>query len=138
MGRGLCELCWQQDPERLLRQAQRIAARLEDPPVVVLRLRRLRGGPQLRVAARSLMISRLGRCSPSRDRPTPRLSWSEPADRAAPSAALARTLEDFFVDAGLAFPLDHEARVGPAGSGGGSMRPPNRFGLHLAASPTPR
>ena len=90
------------------------------------------------VGRTSLMIGRLGRMLAEPGPTDPQALLDRTCQHGPSAAALARTLEGFFVDAGLAFPLTTTPNGGPAGGGDGSMRPPNRFGLHLAASPTPR
>ena len=107
VGRGLCELCWQKDPDRLLRQTERIAARLDRPPAWLADFVDYAAARNC-VGRTSLMIGRLGRllAEPGPTNPQALLERI-PSGRC---TALARTLEDFFVDAGLAFPLDHEAK----------------------------
>jgi site-specific recombinase XerD len=106
---GLCDNCWQQDPSRLAGQVQRLAARLGDPPAWL-------GDFAVHAAARnctgrtSLMISRLGRLLAETGKATPQALLEEVTRPGRPAGALARTLEDFFTDAGLAFPVDHAAR----------------------------
>jgi site-specific recombinase XerD len=106
---GLCDNCWQQDPARLAGQVERLAVRLGDPPAWL-------GDFAAHAAARhcvgrtSLMISRLGRLLAETGTATPQ-ALLEKASRPGRSAGtLARALEDFFTDAGLAFPADHAAR----------------------------
>lgn len=109
VGHGLCDTCWQQDPARLPGQAERLAARLADPPPWLSDF-------AAHAAARhctgrtSLMISCLGRLLAEPGTATPQ-AILEKASRAGRSAGtLARALEDFFTDAGLAFPADHATR----------------------------
>jgi len=106
---GLCDNCWQQDPGRLAGQVERLAVRLADPPPWLT-------GFAAHAAARhcvgrtSLMISRLGRLLAEAGPASPQ-SILERARRPGKSAGtLARALEEFFTEAGLAFPVDHAAR----------------------------
>jgi site-specific recombinase XerD len=108
VGRGLCDSCWQQDPDRLLRQVERIAARLHQPPMWLADFVDYAAARNC-IGRTSLMIGRLGRilAEPGPTNPQALLERT-PSGRS--MAALARTLEVFFVDAGLAFPLDHDAQ----------------------------
>ena len=108
MGRGLCDSCWQQDPDRLLRQVERIATRLKQPPMWLADFVDYAAARNC-VGRTSLMIGRLGRIL-AEPGPTNTQALLERIPTGHPTAALARTLEDFFVDAGLAFPLDHDAQ----------------------------
>jgi site-specific recombinase XerD len=106
---GLCDNCWQQDPARLAGQVARLAARLDDPPGW---LADFAAHAEARhcVGRTSLMISRLGRLLAETGTAAPQ-ALLEKASRPGRSAGtLARALEDFFTDAGLAFPADHAAR----------------------------
>lgn len=106
---GLCDNCWQQDPARLAGQAGRLAARLDDPPAWL-------DGFAAHAAARhcvgrtSLMISRLGRLLAETGTATPQAILEQATRPGRSAGTLARALEDFFTDAGLAFPADHAAR----------------------------
>lgn len=106
---GLCDNCWQQDPARLAGQVEHLAARLADPPAWL-------GDFAAHAAARhcvgrtSLMISHLGRLIAETGKAAPQ-ALLENASRPGRSAgSLARALEDFFTDTGLAFPAGHGAR----------------------------
>ena len=106
---GLCDNCWQQDPARLAGQVERLAARLSDPPAWL-------AGFAEHAAARhcvgrtSLMISRLGRLLAETGTATPQALLDKASLPGRSVGTLARALEDFFTDAGLAFPVDHAAR----------------------------
>jgi hypothetical protein len=106
---GLCDNCWQQDPARLAGQVERLAARLDDPPAWL-------SGFAAHAAARhcvgrtSLMISRLGRLLAETGTTTPQVILGKASRPGRSAGTLARALEDFFTDAGLAFPADHAAR----------------------------
>jgi hypothetical protein len=107
---GLCDNCWQQDPARLAGQVERLAARLTEPPAW---LAGFAGHAAARhsVGRTSKMISRLGRLLAGTDKATPQaiLEKAIQPGRQSPGP-LARALEDFFTDSGLAFPVDHPAR----------------------------
>ena len=106
---GLCGNCWQQDPARLAGQVERLAARLDDPPAWL-------SGFAAHAAARhcvgrtSLMIGRLGRLLAETGKATPQAILEQASRPGRSAGTLARALEDFFTDAGLAFPADHAAR----------------------------
>jgi site-specific recombinase XerD len=109
VGHGLCDNCWQQDPARLAGQAARLAARLDDPPAWLADFA-AHAATRHCVGRTSLMISRLGRLLAESGQAAPQ-ALLEKASRPGRSAGtLARALEDFFTDAGLAFPADHAAR----------------------------
>lgn len=106
---GLCDNCWQQDPARLAGQVERLAARLDDPPAWL-------GDFAAYAAARhctgrtSLMISRLGRLLTQTGKATPQALLEKASQPGRSAGPLARTLEDYFTDAALAFPVDHASR----------------------------
>lgn len=106
---GLCDNCWQQDPARLAGQVERLAARMGDPPAWL-------GDFAAHAAARhcvgrtSLMISRLGRLLAESGTAAPQAILEQASRPGRSAGTLARALEDFFTDAGLAFPADHAAR----------------------------
>jgi site-specific recombinase XerD len=106
---GLCGNCWQQDPARLPGQVERLAARLGDPPAW---LAGFAGHAAARhsVGRTSLMISRLGRLLAETGTAAPQaiLEKASQPGRQSPGP-LARALEDFFTDTGLAFASDHRA-----------------------------
>lgn len=106
---GLCDNCWQQDPARLAGQVERLAARLADPPAWL-------GDFAAHAAARhcvgrtSLMIGHLGRLLADTGRAAPQAILEKASRPGRSAGTLARALEDFFTDAGLAFPADHASR----------------------------
>lgn len=109
VGRGLCDNCWQQDPDRLAGQVERLAARLGDAPAWLAGFA-AHASARHCVGRTSLMISHLGRLLAETGHASPQ-ALLERARRPGRSAGtLARALEEFFTDAGLAFPLDHAAR----------------------------
>jgi site-specific recombinase XerD len=110
VGLGLCDNCWHQDPDRPFRQLQRLKTRLQDPPdwlddfVAHAATRNCTGRTSRMISHLGQLLSEPGLASP----PT----LLERARRPGRSVgALARTLEDFFVDMHLAFPIDHEGRL---------------------------
>jgi site-specific recombinase XerD len=106
---GLCDNCWQQDPARLPGKVERLAARLADPPAWLAGFAE-HAAARHSVGRTSLMISRLGRLLAETGTVTPQaiLDKARQPGRQSPGP-LARALEDFFTDAGLAFPSDHGA-----------------------------
>ena len=107
----MCGRCWQKDAARPFRQAERLAARLEDPPGWL-------GGFVAYAAARHcvgrtcVMITRVGRLLGDEEAPAHPKALLERARLTGRSmGTLARTLEGFFVQEGLAFPLDEAARL---------------------------
>jgi site-specific recombinase XerD len=108
VGRGLCESCWQRHPDRLLRQAERIATRLEQPPAWLAAFADHAAARNC-VGRTSLMLGRLGRML-AEPGPTNPQALLERTHQTGGSGALARAREDFFVDAGLAFSIDHAAQ----------------------------
>lgn len=109
VGLGLCDNCWHQDPDRPFRQMQRLQTRLADPPdwlddfVAYAAARNCAGRTSRMISHLGQLLSEPGPASPP--------ALLERARRPGRSiGALARTLEDFFVDMHLAFPIDHEGR----------------------------
>jgi hypothetical protein len=109
VGLGLCDNCWHQDPDRPFRQMQRLKTRLENPPDWLDDFV-AHAAARNSVGRTSRMISQLGQLL-SEPGPASPPALLERARRPGPSiGALARTLEDFFIDSHLAFPTDHEGR----------------------------
>lgn len=107
---GLCDPCWHRDPDRLFRRAERVAAGLEQPPGWF-------GDFVAHAAARhcvehtSLMVGRLGRMLAETGPTNPQALLERARQPGRSMGVMARALEDFFVEAGLAFALDHAARL---------------------------
>ncbi|HZD73267.1 MAG TPA: integrase, partial [Actinomycetota bacterium] len=106
---GLCGRCWQRHPDRPFAQAERLVARLDDPPAWL-------GAFVAYAATRhcvgrtTRMVSTLGRLLA--DGPGTPQALLERARRPGRSAGtLAHTLEGFLVAEGLAFGLDQQARL---------------------------
>ena len=106
---GLCDNCWQQDPDRLAGQVERLAVRLADPPAWLADFA-AHAAARHCVGRTSLMISRLGRLLAEAGKATPQALLEKTSRPGRSAGTLARALEDFFTDAGLAFPADHGAR----------------------------
>ena len=106
---GLCDNCWQQDPARLAGQVQRLAARLGDPPAWLADFAEHAAARHC-TGRTSLMIGRLGRLLAETGQAAPQAILEKASQPGRSAGTLARALEDFFTDAGLAFPADHAAR----------------------------
>ncbi|HEV3290518.1 MAG TPA: hypothetical protein VG123_16155 [Streptosporangiaceae bacterium] len=106
---GLCDNCWQQDPGRLASQVEHLAARLADPPAWLADFA-AHAAARHCVGRTSLMISRLGRLLAETGRASPQAILERASRPGRSAGTLARALEDFFTEAGLAFPLGHAAR----------------------------
>jgi len=108
-GRGLCDNCWHQDPSRLAGQVERLAARLEDPPPWLASFA-AHAAARHCVGRTSLMISGLGRLLTEAGRATPQAILERASRPGRSVGTLARALEEFFTEAGLAFPTGHAER----------------------------
>jgi site-specific recombinase XerD len=109
VGHGMCDSCWHQDPARLPGQVERLAARLDDPPAWLADFAAHAAARHCTGRA-SLMISRLGRLLAENGNASPQALVDKARKPGRSAGTLARALEDFFTDAGLAFPADHAAR----------------------------
>jgi integrase len=107
---GMCGACWQRHPDRPFGQADRLAARLEDPPEWL-------GDLDVFLAARhcvgrtSVMITALGRLLTDGGPVHPQALMERSRRPGRSMGTLARALQDFFVLRGLAVPLDQDARL---------------------------
>lgn len=110
VGLGLCDNCWHQDPDLPFRQAARLAARLPDPPEW-LDAFVAHAAARNSVGRTSRIISHLGRLLADTEPNNPQALLQRARRPGRSIGALARTLEDFFVDTHLAFPIDHEGRL---------------------------
>jgi site-specific recombinase XerD len=109
-GEGLCGRCWQKHPDRARNQVANLAAELPDPPWWLDEFGEFAAERHCMGRA-CVMITAVGRllCDGEPANPQALLERSRRPGRSA--GTLARTLEDFFVDHGLAFGLDETARL---------------------------
>jgi len=110
VGLGLCDNCWHQDPDLPFRQGARLAARLSGPPEW-LDAFVAHTAARNSVGRTSRMISHLGRLLSDTAPNSPQALAERARQPGRSIGALARALEDFFVDAHLAFPIDHQSRL---------------------------
>lgn len=110
VGLGLCDTCWHDDPDRPFRQAERLRIRLVQPPEW-LDAFVAHAAARHCVGRTSLMISHLGRLLADGGSTSPPVLLERARRPGLSIGTLARTLEEFFVDAGLAFPVDHAGRL---------------------------
>lgn len=109
-GPGLCHRCWTRQPSRPITQAVNLLAVLEPPPDWLVDFAEFASARHC-IERSCVMVSAVGRLL--RDgQPAHPQALLERARRPGRSAgALARTLEEFFVDRHLAFGLDQSARL---------------------------
>jgi len=111
-GSGLCDRCWQKDPQRPFVTSAALAARLDDPPGWFGDFAgcAAAGFAPSRAAA---LISQLGRLLEDGGSQNPQalLDRSRLLGRGRSPGTLARTLETFFVSRGLALPTDHPEQL---------------------------
>jgi hypothetical protein len=105
----MCNRCWSRQRIRPIRQAERLALRLDGPPDWLVRFSEF--AAERHCAERAChLVTELGRLLAGA--PVPPQALLERARRPGRSAGtLARTLEEFFVAEGLAFGLDQDARL---------------------------
>lgn len=107
---GMCSACWQRHPDRPFARAERLAARLQDPPdwlgdlVVFLAARHC-------VGRTSVMITELGRLLADGGAVHPQTLMERSRRPGRSMGTLARALQDFFVARGAAVPLDQDERL---------------------------
>lgn len=109
-GRGLCSRCWQRDPQRPFVHGEHLAARLEDPPVWFDQF--IVHVAEVFSPARACnVLTALGRLLTDEhsNHPQALLDRSPRAGRSL--GPLARSLEDFFTERGLAMPTAHAQRL---------------------------
>jgi integrase len=107
---GLCSACWQRRPERPFVAGENLIARLPGPPPWLGDLiGHLAAGHS--PARACTMIGQLGRLLDDEypNRPQALLERARLPGRS--MGSLARALEDFFTDRGLALPTDHAVRL---------------------------
>lgn len=108
-GNGMCARCWQRHPDRPLVQAEGILARLHDPPQWLTSFAVFTADRHC-VGRACVLLTQLERLLT--DGPRSNQALLERARRPGRSmGTLARTLETFLVDEGLAFELDQAARL---------------------------
>jgi site-specific recombinase XerD len=111
-GSGLCDRCWQKNPQRPFVAAATLAARLDDPPPWLGDFAGCTAagfGP----ARAAGLISQLGRllADGGSGHPQALLERSQLLGRGRSPGTLARTLETFFVTRGLALPTGQAGRL---------------------------
>lgn len=107
-GLGLCSACWQRNPDRAAVRADNLAAALADPPPWLSDFAgyvAARHNP----AAAAAMISAVGRILTDQPSIHPQRLLEQTASPGRSIGPLARALDGFFADQGLALPLDHQA-----------------------------
>lgn len=105
-GFGMCNRCWQRQPHRPFVRAENLAAELEDPPPWLPRFAAFTAEHHC-VGRACDIIGGLGRLL--REDPTahPQTLVERAQQPGRSMGTMARTLEEFFVDHGLALPTDH-------------------------------
>lgn len=110
LSNGLCGRCWQRHPDRARNQADHLAASMEAPPWWLGEFADFAAERHC-IGRACVMITSIGRLLTDGGATHPQ-ALLERARRPGRSAgALARTLEEFFVDRDLAFGLDQPARL---------------------------
>lgn len=109
-GDGVCHRCWTRNPERPLTQAENLAGALDAPPAWLRDFAEFAASRHC-IERACVMVSSVGALL--RDgQPAHPQALLERARRPGRSpGALARTMEEFFVDRRLAFGLDQDARL---------------------------
>jgi site-specific recombinase XerD len=108
-GSGLCDRCWQKNPQRAFVAAGRLTARLADPPAWLAGFAAAGFGPS-RAAG---LIGSLGRLLADGEPAHPQalLDRSRLRGRGRSPGTLARTLEAFFTARGLALPANQAGQL---------------------------
>ncbi len=109
-GRGMCSRCWQRHPDRPFVQGESLAVRLPEPPTWL---------PDFvaHLAARYCSsraceeITSLGRLLEDEHLNHPQAVLERSRQPGRSMGPLARSLEDFFTERGLAMPTDHAERL---------------------------
>ena len=109
-GRGMCSRCWQRHPQRPFVQGEHLAARLEDPPAwlddFIVHVAEV-----FSPARACNVLKALGRLLTDQHSNHPQ-ALLDRAPRAGRSLGpLARSLEVFFTERGLAMPTDHAEQL---------------------------
>jgi site-specific recombinase XerD len=109
-GPGLCHRCWTNHPSRPITQAANLAGQLSDPPEWLVEFAEF--AVERHCVARScVMVSALGRLLTDGETQHPQALLERSRTPGRSAGALARTLEEFFVEHHLAFGLDQQARL---------------------------
>jgi site-specific recombinase XerC len=107
---GLCSACWQRHPDRPFIRGQHLAARLADPPawlgefIAYLAARHC-------VGRACTLLTTLGRLLEAEPATHPQALLERARHPGRSMGTLARALEDFFTDHGLALPTDQAERL---------------------------
>ena len=109
-GPGLCDRCWQKNPQRPFVAASSLAARLDDPPSWLGDFAgcAAAGFAPSRAAG---LIGQLGRLLEDGGSQHPQALLDRSRQPGRSPGALARTLETFFVTRGLALPTDQAGQL---------------------------
>lgn len=109
-GEGMCNRCWQRHPDRPLIRVENLIVTLEEPPEWLRRFAD-RAAERHCVARACLLITGVGRLLEDGDSRHPQQILERARRPGRSAGTLARTLEEFFVEEGLAFGLDQSARL---------------------------
>jgi site-specific recombinase XerD len=111
-GTGLCDRCWQKNPQRAFVAAAGLAARLDDPPSWLAGFAGF-AAAGFAPSRAALLVSQLGRLlEDGRSRhPQALLEQARQLGRGRSPGTLARTLEAFFAASGLALPEDQASQL---------------------------
>ena len=109
-GDGMCLRCWTRSPDRPINQAENLNATLDDPPQWLGDFAEFAAERHC-IARACLMVSAVGRLLRDGQPAHPQALLERSRRPGRSAGALARTLEEFLVDRGLAFGLDQDARL---------------------------
>lgn len=105
-GRGMCSRCWQRHPQRPFVQGERLAAQLEDPPAWLDEF--VADLAEVYSPARACnVLTALGRLRLDEHPNHPQALLDRARTPGRSLGPLARSLEVFFTERGLAMPTDH-------------------------------
>lgn len=109
-GPGLCHRCWTNHPTRPVTQAANLADKLSEPPGWLVEFAEFTVERHC-VGRACVMVSAVGRLLADGESRHPQALLERSRLPGRSAGALARTLEEFFVERHLAFGLDQEARL---------------------------
>jgi integrase len=109
-GDGMCNSCWQRHPDRHRTRVENLIADLDEPPAWLRDFTEFAGERHC-VARVCVMLTRLDRLLRDGESLHPQALLERSRLSGRSPGALARTLEEFFVERGLAFGLDESARL---------------------------